>query len=149
MKKIMLAVAALVAAFGAFALGSCATCPPNAGMEGLAGHNSRLALDWWGVYEGVIPSASGSGIEVSLTLRADHTFELVYDYIGREGTAVYSGTFSWNDSGSAISLDGQEGHPFLYPPFYQVGEGFLRQLDVQGNPIVGSWADSYLLLKAQ
>jgi len=121
-------------------LGSCLSTQATDGAAGDAAegpfyHNPRNSLDWWGVYEGVIPSASGMGIEVRLTINRDYTFELRYEYIGRDYSAVASGTFRWDDAGRVITLDGQRG----FPPFYQVGEGFLRQLDIAGNPIYGSW----------
>ena len=111
-------------------------------------HNSRNSLTWWGVYEGIIPSASGSGINVRITLNRDYTFELSYEYIGRDDSvSTASGTFRWDDAGRTITLQGRDGFPFHYPAHYQVGEMFLRQLDMDGNPIEGQLAKHYILQK--
>ena len=105
-------------------------------------HTSKNSLDWAGVYTGVIPSASGSGINVTITLRYDLTYDAQYRYIDRsdDGDFTITGTFSWNEAGSAITLDTTN-----IPPHYQVGEGKLIQLDMEGNPITGELSDSYVL----
>jgi len=106
-------------------------------------HNSRLSLDWGGAYSGIIPSASGSGIHVRIILNYDYTFELQYNYIDRNGISlIINGTFIWNDAGSVITLDTD-----VIPPHYQVGEHFLRQLDMQGRAITGVLAENYILRK--
>ncbi|MCL2193335.1 MAG: copper resistance protein NlpE [Treponema sp.] len=108
-------------------------------------HNSRNSLTWWGVYEGTIPSASGSGINVRITLNRDYTFEISYEYLGRDnGLFAANGTFRWDDAGRTITLENRADSPFRYSPRYQVGEMFLRQLDIHGNPIEG---DHYVLQK--
>jgi uncharacterized lipoprotein NlpE involved in copper resistance len=106
-------------------------------------HNSRNSLDWDGVYSGIIPSASGSGIQVRIVLNLNYTFELRYFYIDRsESDMIINGTFNWNDAGSIITLNTDRA-----PPHYQVGENFLRQLDLQGRVISGSLAENYILRK--
>jgi len=111
-------------------------------------HNSRNSLTWWGVYEGTIPSTSGSGINVRITLNRDYTFEISYEYLGRDnGLFVASGTFRWDDAGRTITLESRGDSPFRYPPRYQVGEMFLRQLDIYGNPIEGELWEHYVLQK--
>jgi len=143
---------ALAAALLAMALGSCATghrCAQGSDLDGPFYHSSRISLDWWGDYEGTVPSASGSGIEVRLTLNRDYTFELRYEYLGREdGAFAASGTFRWNDAGTSIALEGHGGAPLRYPPFYQVGEAALFQLDMDGNRITGALGEYYILRKA-
>jgi len=111
------------------------------GCASVATHNSRNSLDWPGTYTGVIPSASGMGIEVRLTLRANNTYTLIYNYIGRADADFSSmGYFTWNSAGSIITLDAYTG-----PQFYQVGENMLRQLDLEGRVITGDLADMYIL----
>lgn len=134
----------------AVGLGSCASSQPAVDMPVGTYHNSRNSLTWWGVYEGVIPSASGSGINARITLNRDYTFEILYEYLGRaNGASAASGTFRWDDAGRVITLAGGGDLPFYYPPFYQVGEMFLRQLDIHGNPITGMLGDHYILQKVQ
>jgi len=147
MKRNEIVGLSLVAVLVAFALAGCASAQVADGAT--PHHNSRDSLDWWGVYEGTIPSASGSGIDVSLTIKQDLNFELSYEYVGRDdGMFVRIGTFQWNDTGSVITLVGED-EAFSFPQFYQVGEGFLRQLDIDGNTIEGELADNYKLQKVE
>jgi len=109
----------------------------------VATHNSRNSLDWAGTYTGLIPSASGMGIEVRLTLGGNGTYALNYHYVGRPDPDFSStGNFTWNDAGSVITLDSITG-----PLQYQVGENMLRQLDMQGKVITGNLAEMYVLQK--
>ena len=147
MKRNEIAGLALASVLVAFAFAGCASAQSAGGAT--PHHNSRDSLDWWGVYKGTIPSASGSGIEVSLEIKQDLNFELNYEYVGRnDGMFVKFGTFQWSDAGSVIALVGED-ESFSFPRFYQVGEGFLRQLDLEGNPIEGELADNYKLQKAE
>ncbi len=43
-------------------------------------HTAENSLDYYGTYQGVLPSAGGEGIETSLTLKTDGTYELVTVY---------------------------------------------------------------------
>jgi len=157
MKETKFACLVLAASMFALGLGACASNQATQAVEGTAAdevitetfyHNSRNSLTWWGVYEGIIPSASGQGIKTRITLNRDYTFELWYEYLGtvasRTGGNVFTttGTFQWDDTGSKIMLEGRN-----CPPFYQVGEHFLRQLDIYGNIIVGGLGDHYILQK--
>ena len=119
-------------------------------MSGCAGsaspttvHNSRNSLDWAGTYTGHIPSASGMGIDVRLTLNRDGTYTLLYTYVERpEPNYSSAGNFIWDVAGSVITLDSNSG-----PMQYQVGENMLRQLDMEGEVITGDLADMYILRK--
>jgi uncharacterized lipoprotein NlpE involved in copper resistance len=108
-----------------------------------AAHNSRNSLNWQGVYAGVIPAADGPGISVQITLNDDETYTIRYQYIDRAGSGFTdSGAFTWDDEGSVITLDTRD-----FPPYYQVGENRLIQLDMSGEPIRGGLADNYVLKK--
>jgi len=155
MKNGYFAGLAVLAALFALTLGSCAHADRRAPVlaagdavyyDGPFYHNSRNSLTWWGVYEGIVPSASCCGINVRITLNRDYTFELRYEYLGADAVFTVTGTFRWDDAGRNITLE-KDGLPLRYPPFYQVGENFLRQLDMQGNPVVGTLADFYILQK--
>jgi uncharacterized lipoprotein NlpE involved in copper resistance len=115
----------------------------NKSKEAADIHNSRVSLDWEGVYRGIIPSASGSGIDVRMKLNKDNTYELTYDYIDRpDSSFTFTGLFRWDDSGSVIITEMADG-----PNFYKVGENKLIQLDMEGNLITGNFADDYVLTK--
>ncbi|MDI5875997.1 copper resistance protein NlpE [Shewanella xiamenensis] len=104
------------------------------------GDTSQNALDWPGVYEGVLPCASCEGIQTTLTLQADNSFELKSIYLGKdESIFKVAGKFDWDSNGSKIILsDGSK---------YLVGENQLFMLDTDGNRITGGLAENYILKK--
>jgi heat shock protein HslJ len=108
------------------------------------GDTSRNSLDWAGTYSGVLPCASCPGIETTVTLKADGSYERSRLYIDESAVPKSdSGTFKWNDAGSKIALggDGAGGQQ------YQVGENQLFQLDQKGERITGDVASKYVLQK--
>ncbi|GMO28567.1 MAG: hypothetical protein Ta2F_03930 [Termitinemataceae bacterium] len=136
MKKVFLLFIAALAFFG---LDACKS--KSKAID--AAHNSRNSLNWDGVYKGVVPAADGPGINVEITLNTDQTYSISYQYIDRgEEVFTESGTFKWNDEGSAIVLDVKD-----MPPHYKVGENILIQLDMAGEIITGALADNYVLKK--
>ncbi|MDR2941836.1 MAG: copper resistance protein NlpE [Treponema sp.] len=131
----------LAAAVAIFGLSSCLS------NKGTDIHNSRISLDWDGVYTGTIPSASGTGINVRLRLNRDQSFELNYIYIDRlDGQFKRTGTFNWDEAGNVIKLDINNDD---VSPYYKPIEGKLIQLDMKGKPIKGKLADNYVLNKEQ
>ncbi|VXB76919.1 NlpE N-terminal domain-containing protein [Flavobacterium sp. 9R] len=109
------------------------------------GDNSETSLDWDGIYVGITPCANCEGIETELTLGKDKTFVLKTKYIGKgsEKTNAEKGTFSWDESGSVIILNGLEHKPNQY----KVGENHLVQMDMQGKIVEGNLASKYILQK--
>ena len=108
-------------------------------------HNSRNALDWPGAYSGTLPCADCEGIRTTVTLRDDGTFERELFYLGKSASPIRdSGRFSWNDSGSIVTLFVEDGSTQMY----QVGEGRLFHLDRAGRRIEGDLADRYILQQA-
>ena len=99
---------------------------------------------WAGVYTGMIPSASGPGINVTLTLNASSmTYELHYNYVDRSTEVfVFNGRFTWNAATNIITLDIAN-----FPPYYEAGDGILTQLDLAGRRITGDLAGNYVLRK--
>lgn len=96
-------------------------------------HTSQNALDWAGAYEGVLPCADCPGIKTRLTLKPGARYELSTQYLDRQPTPqVASGSFSWNATGTVITLDGNGQR-------YAVGEGRLLLLDRDGPP---DWSNS-------
>jgi uncharacterized lipoprotein NlpE involved in copper resistance len=95
-----------------------------------------------GIYEGELPTASGSGMEMKVTL-SDGTYEVSITYIGKpDAPYVTSGEYAWDGAGSIITLTGEE-----TPNKYLVGENTLTCLDTEGNKITGEFADMYILKK--
>jgi len=149
MKKIVfiLSIACLLFGLNACKSKSKEQADSNVEITSMCG-NSMISLDWAGTYTGVIPCADCPGIEVQITLNKDNTFEMTRKYQDRNVDAfVFSGTFSWNDAGSIITLNGLDAN--AYPTQYQVGENVLFQLDLEGNRITGDLAENYMLTKIE
>lgn len=108
-------------------------------------HNSQNALDWQGTYKGMTPCADCEGIETEVILNEDFTFVIKTKYLGKEEQNISEekGVFTWNASGSIISLKGLN----RMPNQYKVGENTLTQLDLEGKVITGLLADKYILKK--
>jgi uncharacterized lipoprotein NlpE involved in copper resistance len=113
------------------------------GFTSCATMGAKDKIDWQGKYSGRIPAADGPGIEVQITLNADSTFTIVYDYIDSEGYDTGTGTFSWDKKGNIIHLTDT-----VFPPYYEVGKEYLLQLDLKGKKIKGDLANFYYLRKA-
>ncbi len=114
-------------------------------------HNAQNSLDVNGTYsgtlpagtfEGELPSASGPGMDVKITLSGD-TYRKSIKYLNQPDTTFEStGRFTWDQNGSIITLQGEEA-----PNKYFVGENQLYHLDMDGNRITGDMADHYILRK--
>jgi uncharacterized lipoprotein NlpE involved in copper resistance len=97
------------------------------------------------VYSGLVPAASGSGIEVEITLTDDFAYIVEYKYRDKSDERfVQSGTYTKDAGKGLITLEIEN-----FPPYYQIGEGTLTQLDMAGNKITGNLADNYVLKKIQ
>ncbi|NDV66966.1 copper resistance protein NlpE [Bacteroides sp. 224] len=108
-------------------------------------HSSRNSLDYAGTYQGTIPCADCSGIELAITLDNKGAYTQTMTYIGKGPENVFktSGTYEWDSSGSKITIkSGDEVNMYL------VGENALFILDESGNRITGDLADKYILRKA-
>lgn len=107
-------------------------------------HNSQNSLDWNGTYKGVLPCADCEGIETTITLLKTGKFTKTTVYLGKEDNRFSdNGDFIWNDSGSIITLKGNDGAVQMY----QVGENVLFHLDSLGNRIEGNFVSMYQLKK--
>ena len=105
-------------------------------------HNARIALDFEGTYVGKLPTASGMGMIVTITLGRD-TYIKKMEYSGKEGVIEKRGEYAWNEAGNSIILSGITDAPNKY----FVAENRLIQLDMDGNRITGESADFYVLHK--
>lgn len=109
------------------------------------GHTSQNALDWQGVYKGVVPCADCEGIETTLVLNPDNTYVLQTLYLGKGDPTVRekTGSFTWAADGLTITLSGIENAPTQY----RVGENQITQLDMAGQMVTGDLAAKYVLAK--
>ena len=130
----------LIAGFVSFFLFACNSNQPQVAT----GDNSQTSLDWNGTYTGITPCADCEGIETSVTLNKDSTYQVSNTYKGKSAEAVIkTGTFTFNQDGNSITL----GNITDGPSKYAVGENQLTQLDMEGNKITGDLADKYVLKK--
>ena len=108
-------------------------------------HNAINSLDWNGTYQGTLPCADCSGIDISITLNQDGTYMLEQSYQGKEdGQLKSEGQFSWNESGNTVTLSSEDA-----PNQYFVGENMLMKLDMNGEKVPGELASNYNLIKQQ
>src|SRR5690606_35967731 len=106
-------------------------------------HTSQTALDWNGTYTGTLPCADCEGIETTLVLNEDLSFERKSVYKGNKSeTFNDKGKFSWDESGNVITLEIADENPK-----YKVKEGSVVLLDQTGEENTGELADHYILKK--
>lgn len=108
------------------------------------GDNAENALDWAGTYQGKLPCADCEGIETTLTLNADKTYQLTQHYL-KEGEQpnVTSGSFSFNTANpSLIQLD-DAGDQRVY----FVAENYLEARSADGSPAGAELQQHYILSK--
>jgi uncharacterized lipoprotein NlpE involved in copper resistance len=106
-------------------------------------HNANNSLDWNGTYQGTLPCADCSGIDISITLNQDGTYVLEQSYQGKEdGQLKSEGQFSWDESGNTVTLTNEDA-----PNQYFVGENMLMKLDMNGEKVPGELASNYNLIK--
>ncbi len=105
------------------------------------GHNAENALDYTGTYEGTIPAADCPGINVSVELHADNTFECRYDYMERDASFEFKG--SYRIEKNLLTAVGERSDT----TYYKVEEDRLRQLDSEKQPIHGKAGEMYVLTK--
>ncbi|MBQ0153073.1 MAG: copper resistance protein NlpE N-terminal domain-containing protein [Chryseobacterium sp.] len=114
----------------------------TATSEGIGAHNSQNSVDWMGTYEAVVPCADCAGIKTNLTLNKDNTFTISEEYLEKKSKNEDKGTFSWDATGSIISLKGKSTN---YQ--YKVGENTLFMLDTEGKEIQGALKEHYIFKK--
>ncbi len=107
-------------------------------------HTSQNSIDYTGTYKGTLPCADCPGIETEVELNDDNTYTKKTKYVDR-GDNEYEekGTYHWDSNSNIITLEGVTDGPTKY----MVGEGYLKQLDTEGNEITGDHANYYILRK--
>jgi heat shock protein HslJ len=103
-------------------------------------HTSRIALDWAGMYEGLLVCADCAGIHTQLTLERDGRFEIVTRRLVRDAEPSSArGQFDWEAGGNIIGLDAEgDGQRFA------VGEGRLLLLEAGQTQPAWDRADATL-----
>lgn len=138
---ILLLTAALLASCSGQKKEQTATCQQNeTTVQAPDMHNAENALDYQGTYKGTIPAADCPGINVTLTLGNDGTFEETYEYIERD-TFTSKGTYTVKVNTLTTVSETND------TTYYKVEENRLRMLDREQNLIGGELADKYILNK--
>lgn len=141
MKKLTVMIAAFVVAF---TFTSCKNSSPVQQNEKMA-DNSENALDWDGVYSNVLPCADCEGLQTTIVLNKDQSYEKTTRYLGKEMDAIVkTGKFSWDKDGQNIVLEGNPGEEATH---YFVMENKIRQLDINGKEIATENKGQYELPK--
>ena len=103
-------------------------------------HTSRIALDWAGVYEGLLACADCPGIHTQLTLEPDGGFEIVQRRLVRDAEPSSArGQFEWEADGNTIALDAEGDEQR-----FAVGEGRLLLLETGQTQPAWDRADATL-----
>ena len=108
-------------------------------------HNAQNSLDWEGLYTGLFPCADCSGIETQLELKPNHQYQLTEVYQGKGNSKEFKseGTFSFDPSGTIITLDQNAEKRKLF-----VGVNQLEARDIEtGEKIESTLAEHYVLTK--
>lgn len=107
------------------------------------GHSAQTSLDYYGVYEGVLPAADGPGIKTRLILGKDNMFELRSEYLGKKGGVFVDGGVFFVE-GNLLVLEMQNASGY-----YRLGEGKLTMLSQDKQEVTGPLADMYVLKQVQ
>jgi uncharacterized lipoprotein NlpE involved in copper resistance len=112
------------------------------GKDYFLNDNSQNSLDWNGIYQGILPCADCEGIKTEVRLNLNNTFVLKTRYLGKDDTVfIETGFFKWDKKGSKITLNEDNSHQYL------VGENLIFKLDLNGEKIMGSLSENYILSK--
>jgi len=115
------------------------TVPESAKMES----SVPTIQNWQGSYTGLLPCADCEAIETSLALYKDNTYVLSETYVGKGDSAEHVASGKFTCDGNKVKLEGLDGKS----SFYQVEEKQVRSLDMNGNPVEGQLADTYIMPK--
>jgi heat shock protein HslJ len=103
-------------------------------------HTSRIALDWVGMYEGLLACADCPGIHTQLTLEPDGGFEIVTRRLVRDAEPSSArGRFEWEAGDTTIALGAEGGGQR-----FAVGEGRLLLLETGQTQPAWDRADATL-----
>ncbi len=107
-------------------------------------HTAENALDYDGIYRGVLPCADCPGIKYTVFINRNGTFRSVMDYLERDTKVESAGNYTWDKAGRIITLKADKESPVKF----FVGENSLTQLDADGERITGDLANNFILTKA-
>lgn len=100
-------------------------------------HTAENSLDWFGEYTGTQPCKHCQGIQTSLILKENKTFQLKETYLyahGRNKTMISKGHFKFNTDHSSIITLNFRGKKRLF----FIGEHTATPLNIKGKNIKGA-----------
>ncbi len=107
--------------------------------------SQQTSQQWQGTYSGILPCADCEGIQTTLTLNQDETYQLEEVYLGKDDNSFDStGAVQWDETGTIITLVNDNGST---PVKYALEGDSLAKLDADGEPINGDIAALYQLIK--
>lgn len=107
---------------------------------------SRKSPDIEGTYSGTIPCAACDGINMVVTLNANHTFTLREEYKGTKDQRTFKTKGSYTLQGDIASLEftGEDANRVLR---FRIEEEKLFVLDTEEKMVEGDEAKAYILSK--
>ncbi len=94
-----------------------------------------------GTYKGLMPAASGPGIDITLQINMNGTFKRKLVYVGeKDGTFLESGRYTVSGSLLTLETDNEIS-------YYRKEKNGLLLLDYRRQRITGALAEHYLLTK--
>lgn len=129
-----------------FFLFTCSCSSNKMNKEEQQEENSKIEvsdeLNYWGTYTGILPAADCPGIEVTLDLNKDNTFQSKFIYQERNVTFEDQGLYTFS-SDSILTTIG-ENEDTVY---YKVTNNHLKMLDQYKNEIPDEIGTLYILNK--
>lgn len=99
-------------------------------------------LNYWGTYKGVLPAADCPGIEVTLDLNKDNTFQSIFIYQERDITFEDQGLYTISND-SILTTIGENADT----TYYKITENHLKILDQYKKEIPDEIGTQYILNK--
>ena len=107
-----------------------------------AAAGTPTVTNWAGRYVGKMPSADGKGVDATLALKDDGSYDLSTVPAGSTTATKVSGKFTWGADGKTVILDAAGGNVQV-----AIIEGGASVLDAQGKPYTGADATKWQLRK--
>lgn len=106
-------------------------------------HTGAIDYNFLGTYKGITPCETCPGVDTSLALYNDGTFEMSQSWLDGEenSTSTGKGDYSYDKSTKILALLGDEGEQKKFV----VSEGQLEELNDDNKPYEGDEAGKYIL----
>ena len=146
MKKYVIGFLALVSFYGCQSTSQEKTSETNLEEEETlyTGDNSRVSLDWMGMYMGYANCKDCDSIKTIVTLESDDTFSVTNQRFPGGNKSSDTGKIEWFEDGSGVRLTGK-----LIDMKLVVGEGRLLELNDDGNLMDSTEQGTHIYFKIE